>query len=95
MSDARHPARDHAETVRTIAGSVNALGRAGFAASWRRSLLHHKIDPAMRSDHERLDAAAARARRDHQRRRLQVEDRRERGGLMPPARWSRATALPV
>ncbi len=64
MSDARHPARDHAETVRTIAGSVNALGRAGFAASWRRSLLHHKIDPAMRSDHERLDAAAARARRE-------------------------------
>ncbi len=64
MSDARHPARDHAETVRTIAGSANALGRAGFAASWRRSLLHHKIDPAMRSDHERLDAAAARARRE-------------------------------
>ncbi len=49
MSDARHPARDHAETVRTIAGSANALGRAGFAASRRRSLLHHKIDPAMRS----------------------------------------------
>ena len=56
--------RDHAETVRNVADSPAALGRAGFAASWRRSLIHHKIDPAARSTVERVESVEARARRE-------------------------------
>lgn len=57
--------RNHAETVRSVAGSPNALGKAGFAASWRRSLIHHKIDPAaVQTGAPRLEFAATFVRRE-------------------------------
>jgi len=60
----RGPApRNHAEIVQSVVAS-NAAGRAGFAASWRRSMIHHKIDPAQARPCERLSAPEMRARRE-------------------------------
>ncbi|MEI4486467.1 GAF domain-containing protein [Frigidibacter sp. MR17.14] len=53
--------RDHAELVREVAMSP-AAGRSAFAASWRRSLLHHRIDPATGAAPDRLGAQELRAR---------------------------------
>ncbi|MEI4470213.1 GAF domain-containing protein [Frigidibacter sp. MR17.24] len=47
---------DHAEMVRAVALSA-AAGRSAFAASWRRSLLHHNVDPATGTAPDRLEAA--------------------------------------
>lgn len=58
----RNPQRDHAEIVREVALSSAAAGRSAFAASWRRSLLHHRIDPATGGEPARLTAAELRAR---------------------------------
>lgn len=52
----------HGEAVRAAVESDAALGRVGFAASWRRSLLHHKIDPEVSTPTQRLDAAELRRR---------------------------------
>ena len=60
----RTPARNHAEIVQSVVASSSALGRAGFAASWRRSLIHHKIDPGMPQPSERLSESEMRARRE-------------------------------
>lgn len=57
-------AQGHAETVRSIAQSAEALGRSAHAASWRRSLIHHKIDPAERPEPQRMTAAEILARRE-------------------------------
>ncbi len=63
MTRLTHPAqRDHAAIVREVALSPAAAGRSAFAASWRRSLLHHHIDPERRGDPARLTAAELRAR---------------------------------
>ena len=40
------PTRNHAEIVQAVVASSNAGARSGFAASWRRSMIHHKLDPA-------------------------------------------------
>ncbi|MDD8024427.1 MAG: helix-turn-helix domain-containing protein [Paracoccaceae bacterium] len=60
----RAPSRNHAEIVQSVVSSSSALGRAGFAASWRRSLIHHKIDPGTPQPNERLSEAEMRARRE-------------------------------
>ncbi|MBN2739551.1 MAG: sigma-54-dependent Fis family transcriptional regulator [Rhodobacteraceae bacterium] len=56
--------RHHADIVREVVASPKAAGRAGFAASWRRSLIHHKIDPAEMPHDARLTEAEVRARRE-------------------------------
>ncbi|OCX67100.1 transcriptional regulator [Thioclava sp. SK-1] len=63
------PRRDHGAIVQAVVSSKSAAGQAGFAASWRRSLIHHKLDPVAQIPVERL------AQQDMQR-------RRERAGLM-------------
>ncbi len=54
----------HADAVRQAIDSEAALGRPGFVASWRRSLLHHKIDPERPAGGQRLSAAQIRANRE-------------------------------
>lgn len=56
--------RQHADWVRQSIDSAAALGKAGFAASWRRSLLHHKIDPERAAEETRLSAAETRQIRE-------------------------------
>lgn len=56
--------RDHAGLVEKIAASSAALGRSGFAASWRRSLVHHKLDPAASGSFGRVTATQMQARRE-------------------------------
>ncbi|SIS80467.1 GAF domain-containing protein [Phaeovulum vinaykumarii] len=54
---------EHVEIVRQVAAS-GAASRSSFAASWRRSLLHHKLDPGHAAPPERLSQAEIRARRE-------------------------------
>lgn len=54
----------HADAVRQAVDSAAGLGRSGFAASWRRSLLHHKIDPERPATPGRLTEAEVRQRRE-------------------------------
>ncbi|KQB17315.1 sigma-54-dependent Fis family transcriptional regulator [Rhodobacter capsulatus] len=58
------PTRNHAEIVQAVVASSNAGARAGFAASWRRSMIHHKLDPARARVTDRLTAADIAARRE-------------------------------
>lgn len=58
------PTRNHAEIVQSVVASSNAGARAGFAASWRRSMIHHKLDPARARVTDRLTAADIAARRE-------------------------------
>lgn len=58
------PTRNHAEIVEAVVASSNAGARAGFAASWRRSMIHHKLDPARARVTDRLTAADIAARRE-------------------------------
>lgn len=58
------PMRNHAEIVQAVVASSNAGARAGFAASWRRSMIHHKLDPARLRVSDRLTAADIAARRE-------------------------------
>lgn len=60
LSQGKH----HADTVRAAATSDAALGRSGFAASWRRSLLHHQIDPETAVRSGRLSEADIHQRRE-------------------------------
>jgi transcriptional regulator of acetoin/glycerol metabolism len=55
--------RDHAKIVQSVVAST-AVGRAGFAASWRRSLIHHKLDPSKPRPIERISAPEMHARRE-------------------------------
>ena len=55
--------RNHAEIVQSVVSSSAAVARAGFAASWRRSMVHHKLDPARPQAAERLAGAEIAARR--------------------------------
>jgi len=64
MSLHRSSQRHHADIVREVVSSPKAAGRAGFAASWRRSMIHHKIDPADMPLDARLSEAEIRARRE-------------------------------
>lgn len=58
------PTRNHAEIVQSVVASSAAGARPGFAASWRRSMLHHKLDPARARVADRLTAADIAARRE-------------------------------
>ncbi len=58
------PTRNHAEIVQAVVASSNAGARSGFAASWRRSMIHHKLDPARARVSDRLTAADIAARRE-------------------------------
>ncbi|PIP96441.1 MAG: Fis family transcriptional regulator, partial [Rhodobacterales bacterium CG18_big_fil_WC_8_21_14_2_50_71_9] len=54
----------HAERIFEVAGSAAALAASRIAASWRRSLVNHRLDPVDARAPERLDAAALRAARE-------------------------------
>lgn len=56
--------RNHADIVQSVVASSAALGRSGFAASWRRSLIHYKLDPAKPRPLERLSTPEMSARRE-------------------------------
>lgn len=45
---------DHADVVRVTAESDSFAAQSSLAASWRRSLLYHRVDPELRSPPERL-----------------------------------------
>ncbi|MDV7269877.1 helix-turn-helix domain-containing protein [Thioclava sp. A2] len=64
QSQTRGGRRHHADIVREVVASTSAAGRAGFAASWRRSLIHHNIDPAQKGRADRLTEHEVRARRE-------------------------------
>lgn len=55
--------RGHVENVMAVAASGEAV-RSPVAASWRRSLVHHKLDPAESHAVARLENAALRHRRE-------------------------------
>ncbi|HEY0214275.1 MAG TPA: GAF domain-containing protein [Paenirhodobacter sp.] len=54
---------NHTDMVRQIAES-SAPGRSAVAASWRRSLMHHQLDPAEARRPERVTQDTLRARRE-------------------------------
>lgn len=60
----RESQQDHIDRIRAIALSPAAAGRSAFAASWRRSLLHHGIDPETGPRADRLTHQEFRARID-------------------------------
>lgn len=64
VQTSRGGTRDHAKIVQSVVTSSAALGRSGFAASWRRSLIHHKLDPSKARPVDRMSAAEMRARRE-------------------------------
>lgn len=71
MSMPSAPRRDHADLVREVALSA-AVGRSGVAASWRRSLLHHQLDPGPGTGAQRLTEAELRHRAEEAGRLLAV-----------------------
>ncbi len=54
----------HADAVRQAVDCDQSLGRSGVVASWRRSLLHHKIDPEQVPVRDRPDARILRESRE-------------------------------
>lgn len=68
----REMRRDHGTVVREVALSPAAAGRSAHAASWRRSLLHHRIDPETAPEPLRVEQAALAARLDAAGRMLEV-----------------------
>ncbi|SOC14303.1 regulatory Fis family protein [Rhodobacter sp. JA431] len=64
MRNSRPQGRNHAEIVQSVVSSPRAAGQAGFAASWRRSMIHHKLDPAVHKAGERLSASEVALRRE-------------------------------
>lgn len=58
-----HLTQDHVELVRRTAESP-APGRSAVAASWRRSLMHHQLDPAEIRRPERVAQSTLRERRE-------------------------------
>ncbi|KFE34650.1 GAF domain-containing protein [Thioclava atlantica] len=63
-SQIRTTQRHHADIVREVVSSPHSAVRSGFAASWRRSLLHHHIDPGEAGPKDRLSETEMRARRE-------------------------------
>lgn len=57
------PSLNHADVVREVAAS-SAPGLSTLAASWRRSLMHFRIDPGATTRPERIEAKALAERRD-------------------------------
>lgn len=66
------PAADHVDKVMTASRSASAPARSPIAASWRRSLTLHGLDPAHDSSKDRIDDAALLLRRQAVDRLLQV-----------------------
>lgn len=58
MSDHQPPADSHADRVISVVESGSAAARSRLAASWRRSLVRHGIDPATGRAPERVDEHA-------------------------------------
>ena len=54
----------HADHIREAAESISSAAGSALAASWRRSLLYHRLDPETLSPPDRVDAAALREARE-------------------------------
>lgn len=54
----------HADYVRAAAESASSAAQSALAASWRRSLIYHRLDPETRSQPERIEAAKLRDARE-------------------------------
>ena len=54
----------HADYIRTAAESGSSAAQSALAASWRRSLVYHRLDPETRSPPDRAEAAAVREARE-------------------------------
>jgi len=57
MASSRSQPKDHCDVVLDTVASGQAAARSAVAASWCRSALHHKLDPATERRRERHDAA--------------------------------------
>jgi len=55
---------DHADHVRAAAESVSSAAQSALAASWRRSLLYHRLDPETQRPPDRVAEAALREARE-------------------------------
>jgi len=58
------PKLGHADQIRSAAESVSSAAESALAASWRRSLVYHGLDPETKSPPNRVEAAALREARD-------------------------------
>ena len=54
----------HADHVRAAAESLSSAAQSALAASWRRSLVYHHLDPETRSPPDRVEEAALREARE-------------------------------
>jgi transcriptional regulator of acetoin/glycerol metabolism len=54
--DRTAPRKDHCDVVLDTVASGQAAARSAVAASWCRSALHHKLDPATHARRDRLEA---------------------------------------
>lgn len=50
----------HADHIRAAVESISSAARSSLAASWRRSLIYHKLDPEAASRPDRVEASALR-----------------------------------
>jgi len=50
----------HADHIRATAESISSAAGSAVAASWRRSLLHHRLDPETQSPPDRVEVGALR-----------------------------------
>ncbi len=55
----------HADFIRAAAESASSAAQSALAASWRRSLIYHRLDPETRLPPDRVEAAALREAREH------------------------------
>ena len=55
--------RAHADFIRAAAESVSSAAQSALAASWRRSLLYHRLDPETQPRPERVEERAVREAR--------------------------------
>ena len=67
-----HPKSAHTEKVLDVAGSPSAAARSRLAASWRRSVERHGLDPAETRGPERVDGVQLRERLGAMERFMQV-----------------------
>ncbi|WP_339107386.1 helix-turn-helix domain-containing protein [Thioclava sp. GXIMD4216] len=54
----------HSDRIQAVIASNSAAGRSGVAASWRRSFIHHKLDPSVAPGRERLTSNEIRDRQE-------------------------------
>lgn len=58
------PDQRHADRVLGVVNEPNAAARSRLAASWRRSLDHHKLDPGQTEEVQRITETALNERRE-------------------------------